>query len=79
MGAFKGNPITTNVMKLIAQGNYILHNKKCVFSSPEKTVKIPYDKIISINQYLDGVSIQKDGVSTKPFILKNVDGAFCRI
>ena len=76
MGAFKGNPITTTEMKFIASGITFYTTKNVFFSSPEKTVKIPFDKIISINQFSDGVSIQKDGSSAKPFILSNVDGAF---
>ena len=76
MGAFKGNPITTSELKEVATGLTFYTNKNLFFSSAIKAVKIPLDKIINITLYEDGVSIQKDGTSIKPFIFKNIDGEF---
>lgn len=76
MGAFKGEPITTTEMKLIASGVTFYTTKNIFFSSPIKSFKIPYNKIISLFPYQNGISIQKDGTSAKPFILDNVDGPF---
>lgn len=76
MGAYAGEPVTTNEIKLLATGITFLTNKNIYFSSAVKSLKISYSKIISINSYLDGISIQKDGASAKPFIFTNIDGGF---
>jgi hypothetical protein len=76
MGAFKGEPIVTSEMKLIATGLTFYTIKNIYFSSPIKSVKIPFNKIISIYSYGNGVSIQKDGATSKPFIFQNVDAPF---
>lgn len=76
MGAFKGEPIVTSEMKFIASGITFYTTTSIYFSSPMKTVKIPFNKIISLFPYGNGVSIQKDGATSKPFIFQNVDAPF---
>jgi hypothetical protein len=76
MGASRGEPITTTEMKLLATGVTFYTTRNIYFSSPMKGFKIPYKKIISLFPYQNGISVQKDGASSKPFILKNVDGGF---
>lgn len=75
-GHFKGNPITTTQMTLIADGMFALTNKNIYFASTSKNFKTPYSKLISLTQYSDGIGLQKDGVSAKPQVFKGLDGWF---
>ncbi|MFZ5978032.1 MAG: hypothetical protein GTN67_05800 [Hydrotalea flava] len=75
-GQFKGNPVTTTQMTLIANGMFALTNKNIYFASASKSIKIPYAKLISMTQYSDGIGLQKDGASAKPQIFKGLDGWF---
>ena len=54
-----------------------LTTKQIDFSSPEKSFKIPYNKIISVNSYSNGIDLQKDGANAKPLFLEGVDAWFC--
>lgn len=75
-GHFKGNPVTTTQMTLIANGMLALTNKNIYFASTSKSFKIPYAKLISMTQYSDGIGLQKDGANAKPQIFKGLDGWF---
>ena len=75
-GQFKGNPVTSTQMTLIANGMFALTDKNIYFASNTKSFKTPYNKLISMTQYSDGIGLQKDGVSAKPQIFKGLDGWF---
>ena len=60
-GGFKRTPVETTSMQKVGIG----------------MVKIPYDKIISVNSYSNGIDLQKDGAREKPFFLEGVDSWFC--
>ena len=76
-GGFKGHPIETTVMQRIDTGNVCLTDKNLYFASPMKSLKIPYNKILSIESYLNGIGIQKDGTNDKPIFLEGLDSWFC--
>lgn len=76
-GGFKGTPVETTSMQKVGTGMVCLTTKNLYFSSPEKSLKIPYDKIISINTYSNGIDLQKDGAKEKPLFLEGVDAWFC--
>src|SRR5450755_1913982 len=48
MGAYSGEPTTSTDIKLLASGLTLLTSKNIFFCSALKTVKIPFNKIISI-------------------------------
>lgn len=75
-GGFKGSPIETNYMQKIGVGSVCLTDKNLYFSSMEKSLKVPYDKIISIESYSNGIGIQKDGANSKPILLEGVSSWF---
>lgn len=75
-GQFKGNPVVSTQMTFIATGLLALTNKNFYFASNSKNFKTPYKKLISMTQYSDGIGLQKDGVSAKPQIFKDLDGWF---
>jgi hypothetical protein len=73
---FKGKPVKISEMKHIGTGLLALTTKHVYFGSPEKTFKTPYSKLISLEPFEDGIGLQKDGVSAKPQVFKNLDGWF---
>jgi hypothetical protein len=75
-GAFRGNPVQVSEMRPIGTGLFAISNKNIYFSSTSKSIKIPINKILTLNQFEDGIGIQKDGASAKPQIFKNLDGWF---
>jgi hypothetical protein len=76
VGAFKGNPVKTQQTEYVAKGIIAYTNQNIYFVSANKTFKIPYKKIISVQPFDDGIGIQKDGVSSKPQTFKGIDGWF---
>lgn len=75
-GSFKGNPVVSEHAVLLGTGIIAFTNKNLYFGSVSKTFKIPYNKLISITPYSDGIGLQKDGASAKPQIFKPLDGWF---
>ena len=75
-GGFKGHPVETTVMQRVGVGSVCLTDKNLHFSSPEKSLKIPYSKILSVESYSNGVGLQKDGVNDKPIFLENINSWF---
>lgn len=75
-GGFKGHPVETTIMQRIGVGSVCLTDKNLYFSSPEKSFKIPYSKILSVESYSNGVGIQKEGANDKPIFLENINSWF---
>lgn len=76
-GGFKGHPVETTYMQRIGTGSVCLTDKNLYFHCPEKTLKIPFSKILSIEPYSNGMTIQKDGVNDKPMFFENLNSWFC--
>jgi len=74
--SFKGYPVKEQEMKYIDSGIFALTSKHVYFYSSNKTFKIPFGKIITIQPYEDGIGLQKDGASSKPQVFKGIDGWF---
>ena len=74
--AFKGHKVQVQEMKAIGTGVLALTTKHIYYSCDSKTFKIPLNKIISLEPFEDGVSLQKDGVTAKPQVFTNLDGWF---
>lgn len=75
-GGFKGNPVKIEEMKYMDTGLFALTNKHVYFSSSSKNLRLPLNKIITMDPYEDGIGLQKDGVTAKPQVFKNLDGWF---
>lgn len=75
-GGFKGHPVETTIMQKIGVGSVCFTDKNIYFASPEKSLKIPYNKILSVDSYSNGVGIQKDGANDKPIFLEGVNSWF---
>lgn len=57
-------------------GTLLLTNKNIYFLSNQKTVKIPYDKILSYSTYSDGLGIHLSDSRRRPIVIGKVDGWF---
>ncbi len=75
-GGFKGHPVETTIMQRIGTGSVCLTDKNLYFASPEKSLKIPYSKVLSIESYSNGIGLQKDGASDKPMFLEGINSWF---
>jgi hypothetical protein len=75
-GSFRGNPVKTTQMTFIDTGTIGYTDINIYFSSPTKSFRVAYDKIVTFDPYEDGIGIHKDGASAKPQIFSNIDGWF---
>lgn len=76
IGGFKGKPIETSYMQCIGVGSVCLTTKHIYFSSQEKSLKIPYSKIISAESYSNGVGIQQEGANKRPVFFEGLNSWF---
>lgn len=76
VGAFKGEPVVTTEQRLLASGCLFLTNKNIYFYSGDKSIRVPYAKIIAYTPYEDGLGVQKDAASAKPMAFVGIDGWF---
>jgi hypothetical protein len=74
-GSFRGQPEIKTQMAPVGQGILALTTKHA-YCSAGKSIKIPYSKMISVNPFADGISIQKEGVRAVPQGFGNIDGWF---
>lgn len=76
-GGFRGRPVETTYMQRIGTGSVCLTDKNLYFHSPEKSLKIPFSKILSLDPYSNGLGVQKDGANDKPIFFENLNSWFC--
>jgi hypothetical protein len=62
--------------KHISTWDFIITQKHIYFSSPIKSFKIPFSKIVSFQFYNDWISIQRDNHKSSPDIFQNSDARF---
>lgn len=65
VGGSKGHPVEHSHMENMGQGTLYLTNKNMIYYSPQKSVKIPYAKLIGVTPYSDGIEVHKDGASKR--------------
>ena len=75
-GAFTGEPVQTSQAVHLGQGPLAVTNKNLYFSGNQKSVRIPYAKIVAFRQFSDGIGVQRDGASAKPQTFRTGDGWF---
>ena len=75
-GGFKGHPVEHSYMDNAGIGSLYITNKHLIFHSSERSVKIPYKKIIGLNPYQDGMGVQQDGANAKKLIFQGFDCSF---
>lgn len=75
-GGFKGHPVEHSYMDNVGTGSLYITNKHIIFHSSERSVKIPYKKIIGLNPYQDGMGVQQDGANAKKLVFQGFDCSF---
>lgn len=75
--AYKGQRVQVDETLYGGYGVFAISNKHLYFSG-DKPFRIRLDKIVSINAFEDGITIQKEGVTSKPQTFKDVDGWFIK-
>ena len=75
-GGFKGHPVEHSYMDNAGTGSLYITNKHIIFHSSERSVKIPYKKIIGLNPYQDGMGVQQDGANAKKLVFQGFDCSF---
>ncbi len=76
-GGFKGTPVETSYMQRVGTGSVCLTDRNFYFHCPEKSLKIPFSKILSLDPYSNGLGIQKDGAREQPMFFENLNSWFC--
>lgn len=75
VGQFKGHPVEHSRMNLEGKGALIVTNKNLIFYSQQKNNKVPFNKIVGITPYSDGIEVHKDG-NAKRLTFQGFDGWF---
>lgn len=75
-GSFKGRPVQITELKHQGNGMLALTNKQFYFHGGMKAFKLPYNKLVTMEVFEDGLRMQKDGVRSKPQTFRGADGWF---
>jgi hypothetical protein len=76
VGAFKGQSVEHTERVHIDTGWVVVTNKNIYFAGPQKSVRLPYAKIVSFEPFSDGIGIMRDTATAKPQIFVTGDGWF---
>ena len=74
VGAFKGRPVVRQERVSLGMGTLYVTTKHIYFSGPQKSLRIPYSKIVSYEQYSDGIGLMRDAATAKPQVFVTNDG-----
>ena len=73
---FRSEPVEVNETRLIDEGIVALTTQNIYFAGQEKSLRIPYKRVLSFDGYADGFSITRNAESAKPQIFLTGDGWF---
>jgi len=73
VGAFKGERVPVTEQKHIDNGDFVVTNKRIIFSGLSKNTSFPLTKLISIDQYSDGISISREGKQRTEYYLADIE------
>lgn len=76
VGAFKGHTVENTERVHIDTGLVVVTDKNIYFAGPQKSLRLPYKKIITFEPFSDGVGVMRDAATAKPQILVTGDGWF---
>ena len=76
VGAFKGQAVEHTERVHIDTGWVVVTNKNIYFAGPQKSVRLPYAKIVSFEPFSDGIGVMRDTATAKPQIFVTGDGWF---
>ena len=75
-GSFMSTESVSQGIATKGKGMLLLTNKNIYFLSSQKTVKLPYNKILSFSAYSDGLGIHLSDSRRRPIIIGKIDGWF---
>ena len=75
-GRMKGHPVEHSSMEFNGIGSLFITNKNLIFYSEQKSAKVPFNKIIGITPYSDGIEVHKDGANQKRMTMQGFDPWF---
>ena len=73
IGQSKGKPVEHSYMDKVGVGQLIITNQNIIFYSQEKSIRIPFKKIVGLVPYSDGIEVQKDGENSKRMVFQGLD------
>lgn len=76
VGAFKGETISRTERVHVDTGLVAVTNKHIYFAGPAKSLRLPFQKIVSFQPFKDGIGVIRDTASAKPQIFVTGDGWF---
>lgn len=76
VGAFKGQRVETHENTYVDTGLMGITDHHIYFSSPTKSFRIKYEKIVSFEPFSDGIGVQRDATTAKPQIFVTNNGWF---
>ena len=76
VGAFKGQTIDRTERTHLDTGLVVCTNKNIYFSGQNKSLRVPYSKVVSFLPFSDGFGILRDTATAKPQIFVTGDGWF---
>ena len=75
-GSFKGRPVEKSFMENKGTGSLVITNKHFFFHCPTCSIKVPYNKLIGMTPYSDGLEIHKDEAKQKRIVFEGFDPWF---
>jgi hypothetical protein len=75
-GAFKGRPVENIERVHLDTGWVVITNRNIYFSGSQKSLRVPYAKIVSFEPFSDGIGIMRDAQTAKAQIFVTGDGWF---
>ncbi len=75
VGQSKGHKVETAYMSPTSHGYLIVTNRNLILYSPQKSIKVPLKKIISLIPYSDGVEVQRE-TNSKRLVFEGFDSWF---
>ena len=76
VGGMKGHPVEHSSMVFQGSGSLYVTNKNLIFYSQMKSTKVPFNKIVGITPYSDGIEVHKDGANQKRMTMQGFDPWF---
>lgn len=76
VGQFKGKTVETTQRQRVDTGSLVVTDKHLYFVGPATSKKIPYSKIVSFEQFSNGIGLMRDAATAKPQIFVVDDGWF---
>ena len=76
VGAFKGHPVEHTERVLLDTGLVVVTGRNLYFAGPEKSLRIPYVKIVSFEPFSNGIGLTRDAATAKAQIFVTGDGWF---